>query len=41
MKTDELKNKSKKSYKVALPAEGTRYANITKGKRNTEMVDRL
>ena len=41
LKTDELKNKSKKSYKVALPAEGTRYANITKGKRNTEMVDRL
>lgn len=41
IKTDMLKNKSKRTYKVLLPSEGTQYSTMMKGKRNTEMINRI
>jgi hypothetical protein len=39
IKTDELKNKARRTYKVQLPAEDTKYSSLTKGHRNTDMIN--
>ena len=41
IKTDVIKNKGKRSYKVSLPTEGTQHKKLMKGRRNTEMLDRI
>ena len=42
LQTDKLKNKSGKTYKVRIPTKkGTEYTTITKGKRDTTVIERI